>query len=237
MRLADTARLQGGVFSRRQALAGGVSAKLVRRRRAVISHRSAAQAWGMPVSAPSRPEVSVPKGSHPSPGPQINVRAIDVAPDEVQSHHGLPVTSRQRTVVDCLLTLPPHTAAPCLTASYNSVGSNCPASCKPCMPPEAGMEPPEPEQFSLAPTRELPPRLNASHRRCSPEVGSPAGSPGTHCAPAGVWWPTLDLAFPDVLLAIEIDGWAWHTDPDRFRDDRRRQNALVTAGWMVLRFT
>jgi very-short-patch-repair endonuclease len=48
---------------------------------------------------------------------------------------------------------------------------------------------------------------------------------------------TLDLAFPDVLLAIEIDGWAWHTDPERFQVDRRRQNALVTAGWTVLRFT
>jgi very-short-patch-repair endonuclease len=48
---------------------------------------------------------------------------------------------------------------------------------------------------------------------------------------------TLDLAFPDVLLAIEIDGWAWHGDPERFQRDRRRQNVLVTAGWTVLRFT
>ena len=47
----------------------------------------------------------------------------------------------------------------------------------------------------------------------------------------------LDIAFPLVLLAIEIDGWAWHSDPERFQDDRRRQNALVAAGWTVLRFT
>ena len=47
----------------------------------------------------------------------------------------------------------------------------------------------------------------------------------------------LDIAFPDVLLAIEIDGWAWHTDPERFQRDRKRQNALVAAGWTVLRFT
>jgi hypothetical protein len=76
--------------------------------RAVVSHRSAAQVWAMPVSAPPRPEVSVPKSSHPGPGPRIKVRAIDVPPGDVQSHHGLPVTSRQRTVVDCLLTLPPQ---------------------------------------------------------------------------------------------------------------------------------
>ena len=38
-------------------------------------------------------------------------------------------------------------------------------------------------------------------------------------------------------MVIEIDGWAWHSDAARFRADRRRQNALVAAGWTVLRFT
>ncbi len=47
----------------------------------------------------------------------------------------------------------------------------------------------------------------------------------------------LDLAFPDRRLAIEIDGWAWHHNPERFQEDPRRQNALVAAGWTVLRFT
>lgn len=47
----------------------------------------------------------------------------------------------------------------------------------------------------------------------------------------------IDLAFPDVKVAIEIDGWAWHVDQDRFVGDRRKQNALVRAGWTVLRFT
>jgi len=34
-----------------------------------------------------------------------------------------------------------------------------------------------------------------------------------------------------------VDGWAWHSTADRFRADRRRQNALILAGWTVLRFT
>jgi very-short-patch-repair endonuclease len=37
--------------------------------------------------------------------------------------------------------------------------------------------------------------------------------------------------------AVEVDGWAWHVDADRFRNDRRKGNALVRAGWVVLRFT
>jgi very-short-patch-repair endonuclease len=47
----------------------------------------------------------------------------------------------------------------------------------------------------------------------------------------------LDLAFPAARVAIEVDGWAWHSTADRFRADRRRQNALILAGWTVLRFT
>lgn len=47
----------------------------------------------------------------------------------------------------------------------------------------------------------------------------------------------VDVAFPDVRLAIEVDGWAWHKDAESFRTDRRKGNALVGAGWTLLRFT
>ncbi|MDQ3153549.1 MAG: endonuclease domain-containing protein [Actinomycetota bacterium] len=39
------------------------------------------------------------------------------------------------------------------------------------------------------------------------------------------------------MLAIEVDGWAWHSGADRFQRDRTRQNQLHLAGWTVLRFT
>lgn len=47
----------------------------------------------------------------------------------------------------------------------------------------------------------------------------------------------IDVAFPSARVAVEVDGWAWHVDVLRFQSDRRRQNALVAAGWTVLRFT
>jgi very-short-patch-repair endonuclease len=47
----------------------------------------------------------------------------------------------------------------------------------------------------------------------------------------------VDVAFPDQRVAIEVDGWAWHSDAQTFRKDRQRQNSLVLAGWTVLRFT
>ena len=47
----------------------------------------------------------------------------------------------------------------------------------------------------------------------------------------------LDLAFPKIKLALEIDGWTYHSSPSAFERDRWRQNDLVLAGWRVLRFT
>jgi very-short-patch-repair endonuclease len=47
----------------------------------------------------------------------------------------------------------------------------------------------------------------------------------------------IDVAVPARRLAIEIDGWAFHHDIERFQRDRARQNDLVMLGWTVLRFT
>jgi very-short-patch-repair endonuclease len=47
----------------------------------------------------------------------------------------------------------------------------------------------------------------------------------------------VDLAFPAKKIAVEVDGWAYHSDVDRFQRDRARQNDLIMVGWTVLRFT
>ncbi|CAN5615207.1 type IV toxin-antitoxin system AbiEi family antitoxin domain-containing protein [soil metagenome] len=47
----------------------------------------------------------------------------------------------------------------------------------------------------------------------------------------------VDVAFLASKVAVEIDGWAFHSDPDKFEKDRKRQNALILNGWQVLRFT
>lgn len=63
-----------------------------------------------------------------------------------------------------------------------------------------------------------------------------AGVPGwRQGVPFGPW--TIDVAFPELKLAVEVDGWAWHMEVDRFRTDRHKGNALTRAGWTVLRFT
>ena len=47
----------------------------------------------------------------------------------------------------------------------------------------------------------------------------------------------LDFAYPELKVAIEVDGWEVHGTPKALRADLERQNALVAMGWTVLRFT
>jgi very-short-patch-repair endonuclease len=47
----------------------------------------------------------------------------------------------------------------------------------------------------------------------------------------------VDVGFPKQKVAIETDGWAFHSDQEDFQNDRERQNKIALLGWKVLRFT
>lgn len=47
----------------------------------------------------------------------------------------------------------------------------------------------------------------------------------------------LDVAFLRWRIAVELDGFRYHSDAEAFHADRRRDVELQVAGWRVLRFT
>lgn len=47
----------------------------------------------------------------------------------------------------------------------------------------------------------------------------------------------IDLAFPDIKLAIEADGRQWHSSPAQRRRDEYRQKKLENIGWIFERFS
>jgi very-short-patch-repair endonuclease len=47
----------------------------------------------------------------------------------------------------------------------------------------------------------------------------------------------VDVGFPKQKVAIETDGWAFHSSQEDFQKDRERQNKIALLGWKVLRFT
>lgn len=53
---------------------------------------------------------------------------------------------------------------------------------------------------------------------------------------AGRFVAEIDLAYPSLRVAIELDGGV-HRERDVFERDRPRQNRIVLEGWTILRFT
>jgi hypothetical protein len=47
------------------------------------------------------------------------------------------------------------------------------------------------------------------------------------------WIPTK----PEIKIIVECDGFAYHSDKERFKNDRQRDRALKTLGYDVLRFS
>lgn len=47
----------------------------------------------------------------------------------------------------------------------------------------------------------------------------------------------LDLAYPELKIGIEYDGWDVHRPRSAFVRDRARQNPLEILGWLMLRYT
>jgi very-short-patch-repair endonuclease len=47
----------------------------------------------------------------------------------------------------------------------------------------------------------------------------------------------LDVAYDDVMLAVEMDGAAWHGSRQQRERDIRRDALLATVGWQTLRFS
>lgn len=67
-------------------------------------------------------------------------------------------------------------------------------------------------------------------------AGLPPPVPQFEVRSGGRFVARVDLAYPEHRLAIEYDG-RWHAETGQFGRDRRRLNALVSAGWRVVHVT
>jgi very-short-patch-repair endonuclease len=207
-----------------------------------FSHTSAAVAWGC-WTWRLGPEVHVTQLSRPAPGPADDVlrRHVCALPDADRVDlDGVPVTSLGRTVVDCARTLPEPSA---IVVADSALA--------------LGVDPDE--------LVERLDRSGGARgiRRARRVVGgadgaseSPleslvrwyllvAGLPRFEHAHrvetwAGTFW--IDLALPELRVGLEMDGAVKYDgrtgDPRQvFLAEKRRHDALVEAGWIILRVT
>jgi len=229
-------RLAGARATPRQAL---VTACLRGGPGTTVSHRSAAALHGLPGGA-AGVEITVPRGRvlrDPSilahrtgPLPGVDVTAVD----------GIPVTTVARTLVDLAAVLRPEALEEALDSALSAGRVPRPRLAWRLGELAAKGRPGAEVLRSLLDAREPAAPVPASVLET--RLGRVLAGPGLaapvwgHEVRAGGRLAVLDCAYPQVRLAVEADGWQTHSGRARWEDDLARQNALVAAGWTVLRF-
>jgi very-short-patch-repair endonuclease len=178
-------------------------------------------------------EVAVPRSATLRPRPGLRVRRAKLPPDDVGRVSGLPVTTRTRTAFDLAREPDLTDAVIGVDALLNTGHLSLPALIRYAEERRGwtGAERARRVLGLAVPGAESPmeTRLRLILRLAglpSPAVQYPVRAAGAR----------LDLAYPQIKLAIEYDG-DHHRERGQFQRDVARLNRLRLLGWTVLRFT
>lgn len=203
---------------------------------AVVSHLSAGRLHGLGVAS-QVPWITVAPGRRMALEGVRLVRA-HVGRGEVDAAGGMLVTSRGRTIVDCLCVLRFGAALElmdrALQRRWTSVADLAAGSRRRFGRPGAPQLRRLLRHATCDARFEAERRLHTLLRRAG--IGGWKANAEIRDAP-GELVAVADVLFEKYRLVIEVDGRAWHSSGERFQHDRTRQNALVAMGYVVLRFT
>lgn len=205
----------------------------------VGSHRSAIRLWGLR-SADDELEIALPSHRGVRISGVVVHRSVDLQAEDRTVLDGVPVTTPERTLVDAGLIFPERevrrlvgqalitriTTRDRLWSIRRRVGVQGRTGvvalerALESLPGEQGAES-DPEL-----------EMRALIRRAGME--EPVAQFGVD---AGARHYRLDLSYPTRRVALEYDGFDPHISIEAFERDRERQNLLVIAGWVVLRYT
>ena len=205
---------------------------------AVFSGRSAAFLLGAEeLVEPATPiDVTVPPGRRFGPVAGLRIREAPLPDADVRRGRGFRCTTAVRTAVDLARHEPPADAVPALDVLFHrriAVVEEVLAAVA-ALPTGRGSRRAR-EVLALVDGRAESPQ-ESRLRVLLASAGLPAVPQFVVRADDGTFVARVDLAYPDLRIAIEYDG-LWHADGEQFRKDRRRLNALVAAGWIVLHVT
>jgi hypothetical protein len=79
--------------------------------------------------------------------------------------------------------------------------------------------------------------LEVQFARAVRRSGLPPPTPQYEITSRGQVVARVDFAYPDVRLAIELDGYEWHHGRARWQRDLGRRSRLAARGWRVMHFT
>lgn len=201
-------------------------------RGALLSHSSAAALWGIGRVA-AQPEVTVPAHRRPDPAGVRVHRTTRLPADDTTTHHGIPVTSPIRTLIDLAtrLSLPSLEAAINAADKLDLVDPDALRAALETRPGQRGVRHLrrvlDRRTFVLTDS-ELERMVLPLMRR----AGLPL--PRTGVTLNGF---KVDFFWPEIGLVVETDGLRYHRTQAQQARDRVRDHAHVKAGLFPLRFT
>jgi very-short-patch-repair endonuclease len=197
-----------------------------RRVHGVVSHLSAALAWGWKVKdAPTRPVVTVPRNRHPT-AAGIDVRFASLSRDEVTDGRTTPV----RTVLDCARSLPFDEALAVCDSALRAGAVDKPTLVAAARAGPRTGRPAALRVVDAADARAANP-FESVLRAIALEV------PGLGVVAQGqVGQYHADVADLRLRIAIEAESFEFHGLPEAFRHDIRRYTDMTRRGWLVARF-
>lgn len=197
--------------------------------RATATGVTAAWWLGMTKFAPDIVEVTMPKSCHGRSRRGSHLRRRNLMPADIVEHNGLRVTSLPLTVLEAAVklrdgvtlmdsALQRHVELRTLWGAQlrNKGRHGSPAARRLLQAAEDG-------------ARSAAERLLIQLLKSAGITGWKANYP--------VAGYKVDVGFKARKVALEADGFAFHSNSDDFHNDRVRQNAIALAGWQVLRFT
>jgi len=207
-----------------------------------ISHRAATAFWGVERFGSRLVELAVPSYRHPRLPDVVVHRSDDLTPNDITMVGPFPVTTRARTLVDLGAVSRPwlvsraleqwlrqgHITIPQVRAELDRVG--------------------RPGRSGAGVLRAiLDQRALGSEASDSQAEVVLAEALVAHGAPPPLYHHEIrvghnvfevDFAYPDAMLAIEVEGYGPHAlDPRQHDEDCRRQNLITDVGYLLRRFS
>lgn len=201
---------------------------------AALSMGSAGWLWRFPDFAPAAPEISFQGNKRSRPG--LTVHRVDLHPEEVTQLDGLPVTTPARTLLDLAGRLRP--------AGFDAAFHYCLHRRLTTL-----------ESIEKVSARRGPGRPGAAIVReaLSAYSGGRAAGSALEARVARILQRSalpphrrqhevrlsggrryLDFAWPGRKVALEVDGYRWHSSKEAWESDRARARELQKAGWTIV---
>jgi very-short-patch-repair endonuclease len=219
------------VYGRRRAVV------LACGRRAVLSHRSAAGAWGLRPDGGTKWDVTVRRGSAVRPAAPVRVfRYPTLTDDEVTDLDGVPTTTVARTLLDLAAIVPAHHLRRAVERAeqvelFDLTAVNRTLAAHPRQPGRRRLLDLIADMQDHGTTRTRS-DVEAAFLQLCLDHGLPR--PQVNRINNGA---ERDFRFPDHRLIVEVDSYTFHRGRRAFTDDRARDREVLRRGHRTARFT